>query len=127
MFHRNNYEAEISQELFRTMQKSNSHGFISTSAATDLFYIIHKNTHRLNHTYSIMENILKLVGILSVNEDDIYSTFSKKWGDFEDCVQYATAERNNIDFFVSTSETDFEDDTLSVISPEKCITILKNR
>ena len=122
VFTRNDYEKAMT--LFKVIRESNSRAFVSASAVTDLFYIIRRETHDTAKTYSIMENIFKLIEVVSVTERDIYTAFTKQWKDFEDCVQYTVAERNDMDYFVTSNQKDFEDGAIMVVSPEKCVEIL---
>lgn len=67
VFERNGYD--VSAELFRKIRMSKATALITASSVTDLFYIIRKETHDTAKTYQIMENIFKLVNILSVSRD----------------------------------------------------------
>lgn len=62
---------------FKVIRESNSRAFVSASAVTDLFYIIRRETHDTAKTYGIMENIFKLIKVVSVTERDIYTAFIK--------------------------------------------------
>ena len=75
-------------KLFRRIKEIGASAYITASSVTDIFYIIRKETHNTDRTYVIMENIFRLVAILSVTDKDIKDAFGQKWKDFEDCVQY---------------------------------------
>ena len=72
------------KKLFSLILEKDVLAVITASAVTDLFYIIRKLTHDIDKTYTIMENIFKLVSILSVTDKDIETAFFKKWKDFEE-------------------------------------------
>lgn len=72
---RNNYE--ISVKLFNKINELKAQAYITAFSVTDLFYIIRKETHNAEHTYTIMENIFFLVSILSVTKRDICDAFNK--------------------------------------------------
>ena len=84
---------------------------------TDLFYITRKVLHDTGQTYAVMENIFKLVTVLSVTEKDIMDAFGRKWKDFEDCVQYMTGKNSGADFIITVNRGDFEDVLLPVRTP----------
>ena len=117
---------DISMELFRRIRTIKIESFITASAVTDLFYIIRKETHNINQTYMIMENIFKLVSILSVTEKDIQDAFHQKWRDFEDCVQYTTGKNNRIDYIVTANQKDYSDAILPILTPAACIELINN-
>ena len=103
-------------ELFLTIKSIGANAYITASAATDLFYVIRKQTHDVEMTYDIMERIFKLVSLLAVTSEDIEDAFYKKWKDFEDCVQYTTALNNHMSYIVSSNIKDFEEHGLQVIT-----------
>lgn len=115
---------DISIELFRKIRASGTGAYITASTVTDLFYIIRKETHNTDQTYVVMENIFKLVKVLSVTEKDIRDAFRKKWKDFEDCVQYVTGENNGVDCIVTANQRDYTDTMLPVLIPSVCIKMI---
>lgn len=114
----NRTNAKISSSLFRKINYAGYSAYITASSATDLFYIIHKETHDNIVSYKIMENILKLVSIITVNESDITNALALKWNDFEDCVQYTAARRNGIDYIVTNNTKDFKNSIIPAVLPK---------
>jgi predicted nucleic acid-binding protein len=121
IFHR--VGCEDSMSLFRKAAQEESSVFITASIVTDLFYIIHKETHDTERTYRIMDNILKLTKVISVTEQDIKDAFEKKWKDFEDCVQYTVAINNKIDYIITRNSKDYINSSISVISPQEYLNL----
>lgn len=115
VFKRDNYK--IAMELFRKIRAFKINACITASSVTDLFYIISKETHNTNQTYSIMENIFKLVAIFPVTEKDIRDAFQQKWKDFEDCVQYITGKNNRADYIITENQKDYKAASLPVLTP----------
>lgn len=103
--------------LFRQINDSGNAAYISASSVTDLFYIIRKELHDTEQTYTVMENIFKLVTVLSVTEKDIRDALGQRWKDFEDCVQYMTGKNSEVDFIITANRKDYEDDSLPVRTP----------
>lgn len=116
----------ISVELFRKVKENGDSAYITASSVTDIFYIIRKETHDVNKTYTIMENIFRLVAILSVTEKDIQDAFGQKWKDFEDCVQYMTGRNTGIDYIITVNCKDYTDALLPVVTPEKWLEMIGN-
>ena len=114
MLKRDNY-AEIVQ-FFKKLQELCANAYISASQATDLFYILHKNLHNRELTYQAMEHIFMLVSVLSVSDTDIKEAFDKRWGDFEDCVQYVSARNNHMNYIITSNTKDFEEKQLEVLT-----------
>ncbi len=106
-----------SMKLFRKIKDYGYVAYITASSVTDLFYITRKVLHDTEQTYAVMENIFKLVTVLSVTEKDIMDAFGQKWKDFEDCVQYMTGKNSGADFIITVNRGDFEDVLLPVRTP----------
>lgn len=117
----NRENCRISMDLFRKIRGTRVKAYITASSVTDLFYIIHKETHNTSQTYVVIENIFKLVKILPVTDKDILDAFQKKWKDFEDCVQYMTGENNDMDYIVTVNKKDYKDALLPVLTPTECL------
>ena len=115
VFHRNG--CDNSMKLFRKIRENGDSAYITASSVTDLFYIIRKELHDTGQTYVIMENIFKLVAVLSVTEKDIQDAFGQKWKDFEDCVQYMTGKNNGADYIITSNRKDYADASLPVQTP----------
>ena len=115
VFHRKG--CDDSMKLFRKIKDYGYVAYITASSVTDLFYITRKVLHDTEQTYAVMENIFKLVTVLSVTEKDIMDAFGQKWKDFEDCVQYMTGKNGGADFIITVNWGDFEDVLLPVRSP----------
>lgn len=88
---------------------------------TDIFYIIRKEMHDTGKTYVVMENIFRLVAILSVTNKDIEDAFGQKWKDFEDCVQYMTGKNSGMDYIITNNCKDYAKAFLPVMTPERWI------
>lgn len=124
LFKRDGYK--LASDLFKIISDQGYTAYITASAVTDLFYIIHKNIRDTNETYKSMEYIFKLVNVIGVTPEDINDAFLSRWKDFEDCVQYTTAKNNNMDYIVTANIKDYKDDTLNIaITPGQCIEVLK--
>lgn len=80
--------------------------------------------HNTDNTYVIMGDIFRLVGILSVTDEDIQFAFKQKWKDFEDCVQFTTAKNNRMDYIVTVNHKDYEDSSIAIVSPKEYMELL---
>jgi predicted nucleic acid-binding protein len=121
IFHR--VGCEDAKCLFRKAEREESVVFITASIATDLFYIIRKETHDTERTYQIIGNILKLTKVLPVTEHDVKGAFGEKWKDFEDCVQYTVAINNRVDCIITGNNKDYANSSLPVMSPQEYLKI----
>lgn len=116
-------DCDIAVAAFRKIFQNGENACISASAVTDLFYIIRKETHDLQQTYELMENIFKLVTVLSATSSDIDEAFKKRWKDFEDCLQYTIAKNNGIEYILTSNVKDFEEAGIKVMKPKEYLNI----
>lgn len=112
---------EDSMKLFRKIRNNGDAACITASSVTDLFYIIRKTLHDTEQTYTVMENIFKLVTILSVTNRDIRDAFGQKWKDFEDCVQYMVGKNSGVDYIITVNRKDYEHVFLPVRTPAEWV------
>lgn len=108
---------DISMKLFRRIKEIEASAYITASSVTDIFYIIRKETHNTDRTYVVMENIFRLVAILSVTDKDIKDAFEQRWKDFEDCVQYMTGKNSRMDYIITGNCKDYANALLPVMTP----------
>lgn len=119
-------DCNIAMELFRKAKETGANVYITASSVTDLFYIIRKETQDTSRTYSIMENIFRLVEVLSVTEKDIKDAFGQKWKDFEDCVQYMTGKNKGMNYIITANCKDYVANALlPVVTPATWIEIME--
>ncbi len=68
---------DISMDLFRKVKETGASAYITASSVTDIFYIIHKEIHDTSRTYGILENIFRLVAVVSVADEKYFYHISK--------------------------------------------------
>lgn len=110
--------------LFKTIDNIGARAYITATTVTDLFYIIQRQTHNAERTYAIMRNIFKVVSVVSVTYEDVQAAFQREWKDFEDSIQYTTAQNNQMDYVITSNIKDFEDNEGIVLLPEQWISIV---
>jgi predicted nucleic acid-binding protein len=94
--------------------------FISASAITDIFYIIHKQKGK-DVAMSLLTQILLSVDVATVSGAEIRRAVALDWDDFEDAVQYAVGESLAVNYVVTRNATDFNAVELQVLSPEELL------
>ena len=61
-------------------------GFISATAATDIFYLVRNYLGSTDAAYDALGHILEIVKVLTVTNDDVTAALLRKAKDFEDCL-----------------------------------------
>lgn len=96
-------------------------GFISASAATDIFYLVRKGLGSTDDAYNALGHVLNIVKVLTVTNEDVNSAFLKRAKDFEDCLLATCARSNQCDGIVTRNRKDFMDFDFPLYSPEEII------
>jgi predicted nucleic acid-binding protein len=92
-------------------------GYVSASAATDLFYITRKEFQDIGKTYGALKNIFRTIRIAAVDEETVHTALDLEWKDFEDCIQYVSAKGFMPDYIITRNASDYCDGDITPISP----------
>ena len=95
------------------------HGFISASAATDIFYLIRKGLGSTDDAYKALGHILDIVKVLTVTNTDVTDAFLQKAKDFEDCLLATCAKSNKCSGIITRNKKDFLGFGIPLYSPEE--------
>lgn len=115
---------EDARKIFSLAAEDETYEFVSSSAITDIFYVVRKSWHNTFAAQHVISEMLKFLTILEVGKKDIETALSLQWKDFEDAVQYAVALSNNVDFIISRNGKDFESNEIPVLSPKEFLELI---
>jgi predicted nucleic acid-binding protein len=113
---RNGLYAE-SFEVFQLVEQHVMTGCVSSSAITDIFYLVHKAQKDINTVYQAMDTLASLFTIVPVFESAIKNALTLRWKDFEDAVQYSVAKENEVDCIVTRNKDDYTASDIPCVSP----------
>jgi predicted nucleic acid-binding protein len=110
-FFKNSFEA-----LSKVANKSVK-GIIGTNAITDIYYIVNKELKDKEKSLNSIFNILKILFLVDVIPQDIFTAKSLNMLDFEDSVIAAIANRNEADYIITRNVDDFGNSPVISITP----------
>lgn len=116
---------EDAEKVFDIAAKRNDIKLVSSSAITDILYVLRRAVKDPILVRRKYESLRKKINILSVTEYDIDKAFSRNWKDFEDAVQYTVAETNHVNCIVTRNKKDYEEDLIPIYSPTEFIELFK--
>ena len=116
---------ENSKAVLSLCEEKKIQGFISASAATDIFYIIRKALGSTEQAYNALGHILNIVKVLTVTNDDINTAFLQRAKDFEDCLLATCAKSNRCDGIITRNKKDFLSFGMTLFLPEEILERLK--
>ncbi len=106
------------------MKKAISNGdklFLSASAATDIYYIVHKNTNSKDRALTCVKSIVTILDFAKVDEEIILSATQSKLSDFEDAVVEAVAKSISADCIITRDVNHFKKSSKRILTPKQYI------
>jgi predicted nucleic acid-binding protein len=110
--------AENAEEIFRRIKTKAFVGCISSSAITDVYFIVESKTTS-EYAWEMMEYIYQTLRILPVIRRTIRGALDSGMTDFEDAVQAAAAQDYGIDTVVTRDKEGFQNSDLRIYTPEE--------
>lgn len=108
---------EDSYRAIRKAIEAEAECLLSTSAATDIFYILRKSFQSASLDRERMEELSQLVLYADVLGTDIHTALTGTLPDFEDAVADAVAQRNGADYILTRNVKDFAGSAVPAITP----------
>ena len=115
-----------SAKVFSLIDQKKIKGCVSSLSFSNLYYVLRKfGTHK--KVITSLQELSELVDILKVDSGTIKSTLASGFKDFEDSIQYVTAqEYKKIDCIITRNIKDFKDSSLPVMTPETFLVTFEN-
>ncbi len=113
-------------KLFDAIADRRIEGFITASSVTDIFYICRRQTQNLEEPRQILTKTLALLSICPVDRDILGTALKSSLADFEDAVQIACAEAQNLEAIITRNPQDFQTANIPVISASQIMEQLKD-
>ena len=110
--------AESAEDIFKQIKAGIVVGCISSSAITDVYYIIETKTPT-GYAWEMMEYLYQTLRILPVVRETVRDALDSKMDDFEDAVQAAAAKNCGINTVVTRDKLGFQNSGLRVFAPEE--------
>jgi len=107
----------LASRVLKLAEKRRINCFISASMATDIYYITNRHIKNKAQSREILKMILKLVSVLDVTANDVYTAINSTMPDFEDAIIAQCAERHGINYIITRDTKDFADSRVPAITP----------
>lgn len=113
-------------KLFDAIADEQVVGFVTASSITDIFYICRRQTQSLEEAKQILITTLSLLEICPVDYSILEIALKSGLADFEDAVQIACAEAQNLDAIITRNPKDFRTTRIAVLSTHQIVEQLKD-
>jgi predicted nucleic acid-binding protein len=111
---------DAASEIFSLIDEGKIYCYITATTITDIYYIASKEKNR-SIAKEFIKNLIRIVGILGVDQHVIYRALESDIKDFEDAIQVSSANYSNVNIIVTRNKQDFIDCGLNVYTPGELI------
>ena len=108
---------EDSYEVIRLSALERVEGYVSSSAATDIYYLLRRELKDRQAAKDALEKVLQLVNIADALGEDVYAAIASNMAYFEDALVAAVAERCRMDYIVTRNTKDFRESPVKALTP----------
>lgn len=118
--------AEDANNIFLAAANRLYNGYISTKAATDIYYLTHRLTHSDKDSRDILNKLLTIFDVLDTMGIDCRRAIPSKTTDYEDAVMIETAIRSEIDCIVTRNTADYDNSPVTIYTPSEFLKTLSD-
>jgi predicted nucleic acid-binding protein len=98
-------------------------GIVAAHTMTTLHYLLERDLGTAR-TRKVLADLLRVVGVASVDDARIRHALALGWRDFEDALQSVCAEQENCDYLVTRDKVGFKKATTRVVTPGELLALL---
>jgi predicted nucleic acid-binding protein len=105
-------------QVFTLIDQRKVKGYSSALSYSNIYYVL-RNYASHKKVITMLNELSDLVGILKVDDDIIKASLASDFKDFEDAIQYYTAqEYKRIDVIITRNIKDHKKSSVPVMTPE---------
>lgn len=116
--------ATEAKEIFERMARKQFEGYLASITFNNIFYIVRKARGR-DIAFQTVEKLLKIVNVCAATKSILENAAALDFKDYEDAIQHACAEAENLDVIVTRNLSDYKNATIPVYSPADFLNLLK--
>ena len=110
---------DLAKEIFGLVEEGKIEGYLCATSVTTLHYLIGRSTHNKEEANKIIEKLLMLFEVSSVNKKILYEASLNNGADYEDSVIYTSALASKINMIVTRDKKGFKASKVSVLMPKE--------
>ena len=113
--------------LLKAVNAKKISGFLSATTATDIHYLVRKQTKSSKKATAAVVKLMKLLNVCLVDREILEQAVALAGTDFEDDVQLACALLYGLDTIVTRDKAGFSASSVSIMSPATLKKVLIDR
>lgn len=114
---------QASYEVMKQSALEKLEGFVSASAATDIYYLLRRSLKDDGKAKDSMEKLLQLVGIADALGEDVHAAVASNMTDFEDALVASIAERCQMEYIITRNTKDYLESPVKARTPEEFLNL----
>ena len=103
-----------SVQLVQMIENGQIKAYVTANSITDIVYVARKKFSFVEIRRIILD-LLNQINIIGVYREDILEAFNLGFSDFEDALQSACSEKEQIDFIVTRNKKDFTNSKVTAL------------
>jgi predicted nucleic acid-binding protein len=112
-----------SATVFKKIDNKETHGFITATTITDIYYIAKREKgHQI--TIDFISNLIDIIDVIGVDREVIVEALESKLADFEDAVQSVSSQLNDIEYIITRNQKDFIHSEIKAVTPKEFLMLL---
>ena len=113
-------------KLLTAIDEKKAKGFTTPIVFTNVHYIMTKYEGR-QRSIQNLRKLRRLLSVLSITEEMLDEALMEDSVDFEDAIQYVTAERNGMDFIITRNIRDYKKSRVPALDAADFVKMIGNR
>ena len=113
--------------IFRLADNGNIDGILAAVSMTNVFYLLRKAKKDSAEVYRCLDDLTAIFTVAPVTETIVADALALRWKDFEDAIQFVTAQENGTDFIITRNLDDYKASDIPCMSPAEFIAYLKEK
>ncbi|MFQ5603687.1 MAG: type II toxin-antitoxin system VapC family toxin [bacterium] len=111
---------DYAARLFTLVEKKQIKAYTSPLVFANIHYLLRKLTSN-EQAKQNLRKLRTLVKILSIDKKVIDLSLFSEFKDFEDAIQYHTANNNGLKFLITRNKSDYKNTKITVCTAEECL------
>ena len=106
-----------SYEVMKQSALERVEGYVSATAATDIFYILRRAIGDRQAAKDNLEKLFQIVSFADALGEDVHAALASNMTEFEDALVAAIAERCKMDCIVTRDTVNFKESPVRALTP----------
>jgi predicted nucleic acid-binding protein len=113
---------EDALRVFSSVELGKVEGYLCATTLTTIYYLVSKNSTK-KKTDEILQSLLKLFKISSIDKEVLLLSLKNNGSDFEDSVIYTSAKLSKLDLIISRDKKGFKNSKVRVKTPKEFLVL----